>query len=279
MMERRPLARSVSVARGLAGAIVAIGALILPAGIAHALDGDLGRYGPQANLGSWLDSLLPAHRDTSSFNHTAAEVEMSDRLWRFVASPDAPPWMAERPRTLRPGATAGGVDIGRYYTWLHGAEYSSSAVRYATVADDIAADLGTLPGAFAAVCAVERVDRQRVVAATGLPDAGADLAFGLEARQAENDRQIGEFVWALRYRYESYGFALDHLLVETPDAAARHVDAALAQLEPEVRAAEEGRFCGGQLDRPRRRAPPSLPSRFVHGNPPSASGDATPVGS
>jgi len=268
------------VVKRFVGALVAIGTLTFSVGTAAALDGDLGRYAPQANLGSWLGSLLPAHRGTSSFNRTDAEAEMGNRLWRFVASPDAPPWMIERPETLRPGAGLGAADLGRYYAWLHRAAYRSSAVRYATIADDIAADLGTLPGAFAAICAVERVDRQRVIAAAGLPAVGAELASDLDAREAENSRQIGAFVWAIRYRYESYDFALNHLLVETPDPSAREVDAALAQLEPEIRTAESGHFCAAPWHPLRHPEPPPLPSRFIHGNPPKATHQpGTPIGS
>jgi hypothetical protein len=248
-------------------------------GSAAALDGDLGRRDPDGNFPSWLEALLP--RRDGGFNRTDAEVEMANRLWRFVASPEGPPWMVERPQTLRPVGGLGATDVSRYYGWLHGTRYRSSAVRYATIGDDIEADLGTIPGAFQAICAVRAVDHQRTVAIAHLPDLEPAAMADLDARQADNERRIADFVWALRYRFESYSFALDHLLVETPDPAARAVDQSLAELQPDVALAEDGAFCGkDDVLAPRRPASvPALPSRFVHGNPPRQAERAAPLGS
>ena len=252
-------------ARALLRSLAVVAVLLAPAGTAAALDGDFGRPGSDSNLPDWLQSLLSGHH--GGLNRSDAEVEMTNRLWRFVASPDAPPWMIKRADTLRPAGRAQSGDTSRYFGWLHTTSYQSSAVRYATVDNDIEADLGTIPGAFAAVCSVISVDHQRVVALAHLPAIEPAIAADLVARRGDNDRQIKAFVWSLRYRYDSYSYALDHLLVETPDPAARAVDAALQQLEDEVVVAEQQRFCDGDAISAEHRpaSGPPLPSRFVHG--------------
>ena len=131
----------------------------------------------------------------------------------------------------------------RYYGYLHGTAYQSARVRYATMTDDIEADLATIPDTFAVICKVETIDRQRQLAAANLP-AGAAMEGDLRARLAENGQQISAFADALRYRYDSYDYALDHLLIETPYPAARTVDLDLKRLEVEVAIAERGDFCG-----------------------------------
>ena len=53
---------------------------------------------------------------------------------------------------------------------------------------------------------------------------------------------IANFALALDYRYQSYSYALKRLLVETPDEAARKVDAGLEPLGARVDAARSGDY-------------------------------------
>ena len=62
--------------------------------------------------------------------------------------------------------------------------------------------------------------------------------------EAIEDKETFHFADALRYRYDSYDYALDHLLIETPYPVARTVDLDLKRLEVEVAIAERGDFCG-----------------------------------
>jgi hypothetical protein len=64
-------------------------------------------------------------------------------------------------------------------------------------------------------------------------------------RKAENDLKIDWFVRAVTYRYDSYGYALDLLLVETPHEEAIEVDGLLSELGIYVELAQRGDFCGG----------------------------------
>ena len=204
-----------------------------------------------------------AGEQVSKLNFTDVEREMHDRIWRFLVAPHAlDPELnksAELQRTRLSGPRDWAFSPGRYYGWLRTAKYRSSATRYATVSADIEADFLTLPAAFAAVCAVIEVDRQRALAAAATPAAPLDDVKG---RQAENLAAISWFVRALHYRSESYQFALDLLLVETPHETAREVNARLERLAPYVAAAQAGAFCTDA----RRHAHPveePLPSRYA----------------
>jgi hypothetical protein len=259
--------------RGI-GCVAAAALVLLLAACARPI-GDLGRAAPDLVH----DDLMPAAgaflareqgEPVSDFNYTDEETEMANRIWRFETSGHTRDWffdtIAEWRRTrLLP--TGGGPTFtpDRYYDYLHGAGYQSAQVRYATMIEDIEADLATIPDTFAAICKVETIDRQRQLAAANLT-AGRSMRPDLSARLAENKQQISAFADALRYRYESYDYALDHLLVETPYPAARTVDADLGRLQMEIEIAERGDYCGGGRTPVLTRAPLEiqLPSRYEH---------------
>ena len=56
------------------------------------------------------------------------------------------------------------------------------------------------------------------------------MAERVAERRADNIATIDAFVFAARYRYESYGYALDNLLVETPHENSIEVDALLTTM-------------------------------------------------
>lgn len=183
----------------------------------------------------------------SSFNLTDQEQEMRDRVWRYLVSPSAFDWFGDtipelqRTRILPVGRKDLRAD--KYYRWLHNTEFASSRVRYARVEDDVAADLGMLPDAFRAICRVRDGDRQRAVAAGGIVGLEVSVGENAAARRAENEMVIGWFVRALGNRYDSYSYALNHLLVETPHEEAVGLDAALSDLAVWVGAADADDFC------------------------------------
>lgn len=229
-----------------AALIVLLGACARPVG-------DFGRAEPDVIH----DDLMPAAgafraseagEPVSDFNLSDEETEMANRIWRFETSGHTRDWFFDtiaewrRTRLLPPGS--GPVFTpDRYHAYLHGTAYQSARVRYATMIEDIEADLATIPDTFAVICKVETIDKQRQLAAASLP-AGRSMHADLTARLAENNQQISAFADALRYRYDSYDYALDHLLIETPYPAARTVDLDLKRLEVEVAVAERGDFCG-----------------------------------
>src|SRR5690606_13113754 len=96
---------------------------------------------------------------------------------------------------------------------------------------------------FRAICAVEEVDRQRRIALAELPGIEQGVAANVEARRVENQWHIDWFVRALNYRYSSYAYAPDHLLVETPHEQSMAVDESLRRLRPWVDRANRRDFC------------------------------------
>lgn len=270
---RAPHRASAAAARGLAAA--ALGLLLtvisgLPAGAQQL--GDFGRL----ERGFVNDELVPLvdrnrrgmnGRPLDGFNLTDEEVEMRDRVWRFLVAPHAKDWAWPYSAEIRP--TAGGpsaAQVGKYYRWLSGQRYASSRVRFNTIADHVEADLGTLPDTFRAVCAVLEVDRQRAVAVAEIDYVEPEMVARQQRRARENAAFIDRFVLALSFRFDSYQYALDHFLVETPHREAVQVDAALTELAPWVERAVAHDFCtdawrlrgDGQVALPGRRllAPP-----------------------
>ena len=236
--------------------------------------GDFGRAAP-----SWThDVAMPSNgralaaergEPVSRFNQTDQERLMHDRVWRFLVASHAKDWVFDAQAELqRTRIAAPGRDLqfstARYYEWLTRTAYTSSRTRYSTVGRHIVADLDTLPDTFAAICAVLEIDQQRRVALSGLRNLAPDAAANVAARKYENDAFIAWFVRALTYRYDSYDYALDNLLVETPHEQSVGVDDALRRLRIEVVRAQRGEFCllagrhrGGHLD-------VVIPSRYQH---------------
>jgi len=252
------------------------GTLIL-ATLGAAFDRPVGDFG-RAKPDYLHDDLMPAvgafrarlaHEPVSDFNLADEERELADRVWRFETSGHARDWVfdvnaeMQRTRLLPPPGKSFGPE--RYYNWLHTTPYRSAEVRYSTLSDDIRADIATIPGTFEVICKVEAIDHRRQEAAARLTGLEPHVGDDLHARLVENDRQIDLFVDALRYRYESYNYALDHLLVETPYPAARGVDADLAEMQDYVVRAGRWAFCGRQVTiaTPGNPHPdPEIPSRY-----------------
>jgi hypothetical protein len=174
--------------------------------------GDLGR----ADRDTFHDEVMPAIGNAiskgSAFNLADQEIEMRDRVWRYLVAPHAYDWFGdvavEFQRTRIQPISNKPFKTRKYYDWLHGERFASSRVRYSRIEEDAITDLGMMPSAFASVCAV-----------------------------------IDWFARSVSYRYESYSYALDHLLVETPHEEAVSANARLADLAVWVEAALRGDFC------------------------------------
>lgn len=216
--------------------------------------GDFGRAQPSA----LHDRMLPAvgsfmakqrREPVSDFNQTDQEREMHDRTWRFLVANNAKDWLFNSESELQRVRITRTKDFtffpDRYYIWLKKTHYQSSRVRYATLGRHILADLDTLPAAFLSVCAVQEVDRQRRVALNELTDLAPNAAADVRARRIENQWYIDWFGRAVNYRYDSYSYALDNLLVETPHEQSVAVDASLRRLKIWADLARSEDFCSG----------------------------------
>lgn len=215
--------------------------------------GDFGRAQPSFThdvampaVGKWRAA--QAGEAVSNFNQTDQERLMHDRVWRFLIAPHGRDWAfdssVELQRTRIYPARDSRFTVDRYYGTLRKDPYQSSRVRYRRVGSDIDTDIALMPSTFAAICDVIEVDRQRAEALRSL-GMGSPMSAEVAARQAENGQYISWFTRAVRYRYDSYSYALDHLLVETPHEEARAVDASLSRLLVYVQAAEKADFCRG----------------------------------
>ena len=205
------------------------------------------------------------HEPVSAFNLTDEEQEMRDRVWRYLVSPSAFDWfadnIAELQRTRIVPLSNKPMRTDLYYTWLSTSPYASSHTRYARIGDDAKSDIEMMPDVFASICAVLTGDRQRGLAANQL-QLGGKVDRDAAARYDENRMVIGWFVRAVRNRYDSYSYALDHLLVETPHREAVRVSDLLNTLGTYVTEAEAGEFCSG-LPGPRRDVDIPIRSRML----------------
>jgi hypothetical protein len=240
--------------RSIFRAAAATALLLLSAACMSRPIGDFGRAQP----GVLHDEVMPAvgklkteyidGKPVSTFNQTDQEREMHDRVWRYLTAAHAKDWSfdtsVEFQRT-RIGTTDRLFKTDRYYKIISGDAYGSSRVRYSTMADHVSIDIELMPSTFRSICNVIEIDRQRAIAAGEIVGLEPAMRQEQRDRKAENDEKVAWFVRATRYRYESYNYALEHLLVETPHEEAVRVDGLLSQLLTWVERAERADFCIG----------------------------------
>lgn len=244
--QARPRA-SVAAASWLIAAIIAV----LPAGPLHAQQlGDFGRLEPGVVNDELLPLVDPNRKGTNGrplggMNVTDEEIEMRDRVWRFLAAPYVKDWAWAYSAEIRPAKAGGGTDkqVGKYYRWLSEQRYASSHVRYNTISQHAGQDIATLPATFEAICTVIEIDRQRGVALEEIDGLDKQVQAKVGQRDRDNGEFIGRFILALNFRHNSYDYALDQLLVETPSSAAVEVDAVLWALGTWVHRANAHDFC------------------------------------
>jgi hypothetical protein len=233
--------------------------------------GDFGRAEPDPLHDGTADALRGVNELSapgSVFNLTDQEQEMRDRIWRYLVAPQAYDWFGDALVELRRiGLRSSGpkpLPSSAYFLWLHSTKFASSPVRYAKLGDDVRSDLDMMPSAFASICAVEAVDRQRGIAANGIAGLEASMRKGAAARQAENRSLAQWFATAVATRSKNYSYALDHLLVETPHVGAIAVDAELSDLQVYVDAADGDDFCTPNAGGRSRTGANAVGSRYLH---------------
>ncbi len=123
-----------------------------------------------------------------------------------------------------------------YYAHLEGSFVRSTAARYNRLSDDIRNDIVSIDPFFAVARRVVDLDRRREASMHAVADLSPAEASDAQARIGENALVIAWVQHALVERCASYRFALEHLAVVEPQAAAADVDRALTQLQQKAAA-------------------------------------------
>lgn len=189
--------------------------------------GDLGRkrpsiLGTETKLSPSNVNLPFLHKGSHRFNYTNDERELRNMTWRLMQAPHVGNWIdttSEWIRSLpyyddRKYKERG---IHRYYRLLRREPYRSSDARYARIADDALKDKALVTPLFYKAKTVFNADNKRLHAIRRMQ---GDILPGRlnEAHERMNDNRsiVAAAVAAMDYRIQSYRYAIDHLMIETP---------------------------------------------------------------
>lgn len=216
-----PPARSSGRLRGIM-AVVPFALLV-----ACAQEGDFGRPAPSAwnHLVDTTGSLAADVREepAAPFPLTDDERVLRDRAWRFLmpaAGRDAFTDVVAnltRSRVLPPNWRPD--DVEAYHHTLVSESFRSPVSRYRRLGEDISADGRLIPAFTATALRVRDADALRLRGLTTLRTLNDDDVRGAAMRVAENRCLIAWVRLETGIRVARYRYALDHLLVEVPEAA------------------------------------------------------------
>jgi len=170
----------------------------------------------------------------SPFPLTDAEAELRGRAWRFLVPAHSGAYLdrllAELVATRLLSPDMRSPDIAAYFGALSDNGAISPSSRYRRLAEDAAADSRLLDPLARTAGRVLAADKVRLAALdrAGLVSAG-DVA-GAKARVLENRCLLAWVRLALADRIASYRFALEHLVIESPETAAVPAERALSGL-------------------------------------------------
>lgn len=199
---------------------------------------------------------------SSSFPFTDDEVELRARARRFLVPAHERAWFERAladlaaTRVLPPDTGTG--DRTTYFRALAGDGAASPSSRYRRLSEDASADMRLVPGLEAVARRVLVADRVRAKTLGHAQDVSERDAADAFARVAENRCLLAWIVTGLDERLLGYRYALEHLVIETPQADAVPAERSLSALR-QTRAAlggfgvaplAEGGCLGPQPDRP-----------------------------
>ena len=216
---------------GAATQLMAFAALALVLG-GCAQTGDFGR--PKSNVVD--DAILPAAGDAlayarrepvSAYRLTDDEREMRSLAWAIVTPPlegqRRDRILTELRRTRILPAERARVDATSYVETLIATDFRSSAARYTRLKEDVLADTARIEPFFAAASDVADGDDVRGAALGRVPEVSANERANALARIEENGLLIAWARDSFEERLVSYRYALDRLILETPDPMAAEV--------------------------------------------------------
>lgn len=192
----------------------------------------------------------------SRFALTDAERELRDRAYAFLMPASPHDFVArqfaewQRQRLIAPHAIL--FDRTAYVRELLGTRYRSSGARFARLDTDIRADGLRVAPFIDTAAEVARLDRIRLESLTRIPDLTPGEIGQARARVDENAMVIGWVHGALERRAQTYRFALERLVIATPDDQAIGAETSLLVFEAhlaELRgsAPPRGAYAGGPV--------------------------------
>lgn len=171
----------------------------------------------------------------SPFPFTDDEQEMRQRAWRFLMPAHERSWfqraLAELTRTRVLPPPAHPEDRTAYHRALTSEPARSPASRYRRLSEDIQADDKLIEPFVRTASRVAGADAVQLRSLAYVRDLRGDDVSAAMARVAENRCLVAWVAAEWDERSVSYRFALEHLLIESPQGQAVSTERALARFE------------------------------------------------
>lgn len=239
--------------------------LLLAAGLGACVEtGDFGR--PKKSV--WNDAIATAglvaasRRDepVSSYGFTDDEEEMHGRAWRFLEPAHERAWferaVSELVATRIAPASTFVADYTAYHRALLSADPRSASSSYRRLSEDAMADARLIEPFARVASRVLAADAVRLRSLAYVHELSPAEIANAEARVAENRCLIAWVSRGLDLRQRAYRFAIEHLVIETPQPDAVPAERGLAILAREKTVIDqlgvsplEGAACAGVAER------------------------------
>lgn len=188
------------------------------------------------DIHDWLGYSAPAKRE--AFPPSAFDMTDDERALRDLAYPLIEP-SYDRQRWFSVFAEYGLTGVGQsrgfdrtvYAHHLLTDSYRSPAARYATLLEDIRNDETRMPGFFETATRVIDIDEKRRKSLSYVSSLSESERSNAQARIRENRRVIKMVGLTLSQRCESYRYALERLVIQTPSNEAVTVERELSKLQ------------------------------------------------
>jgi hypothetical protein len=188
--------------------------------------GDFGR--PRETV--WTSSIMPSighhtarmrGEPASTFPLTDDESELRARAFRFLMPAQDTSILSTQlkhfARNRLLPADLGSFDEASYFASLNDLPDRSPRARYQRLREDIEADRQLMGPFVALACRVAEADRVRLQALRHMQRQDGDTIKNAQERVAENETLVQWVYTAIEERARSYRFALENLVVQTPD--------------------------------------------------------------
>jgi hypothetical protein len=174
----------------------------------------------------------------SDFRLTDHERELRDRAWSLLMPQLEKQffmgWLAEFRRTRIMTVEKTVPKRGDYVRELLSTNFRSSGARFARLEMDIQNDRVRYPLFVDAANTVASFDRVRERSLSEVPDASAEEIQNAYGRIEENRLVVYAVQTSMRERADTYRYAFQRLMIETPDATAIGAERALMALERDI---------------------------------------------